>query len=136
MGKPRKQGFSIQSFLFGFSRGSARKQPPLKGDGFAADCHHHHPVAALEMSIPAVEKEPGFPGLIAPVPAFSADGDAFRGGVTCIFGESLWRPLAWPTPSRTDVEGWDSALGGEAQTAALLGPGAREHADPLERARR
>ena len=76
--------------------------------------------------IPAFEKEPRFPGLIAPVPAFSADGDAIRGGVTCIFGESLWRPFAWPTPSRTDIEGWDFALSGEAQTAALLGPGAHE----------
>jgi hypothetical protein len=39
----------------------------------------HHPVAALETSIPAVEKDPRFPGLIAPVPAFSADRDAIRG---------------------------------------------------------
>jgi hypothetical protein len=39
----------------------------------------HHSVVALETSIPAVEKEARFPGLMAPVPAFSADGDAIRG---------------------------------------------------------
>jgi hypothetical protein len=33
----------------------------------------------LETAIPAVEKEPRFPGLIALVPAFSADADAIRG---------------------------------------------------------
>jgi hypothetical protein len=31
---------------------------------------------------------------------------------------------------------WDSALRGKAQAAALLGPGAGQHPDPLERARR
>jgi hypothetical protein len=39
------------------------------------------------------------------MPAFSADGDAIRGNVTRIFGESLWRLFAWPTPSHRDVEG-------------------------------
>ena len=90
----------------------------------------------METSIPAFEKEPPFPGLIQPMPAFSVDGDAIRGGIRRIFGESLRRPFAWPTASRTGFDGWYSALIREAQTAALLGPGAGQHADPLEHARR
>jgi hypothetical protein len=27
------------------------------------------------------------------------------------FSDSLWRPFAWPTPSRIDVEGWDEPAG-------------------------
>src|SRR5215472_3612658 len=65
---------------------------------FESDANRH-PVAALEVSIPAHEKAPRFPGLIQPVAALRTDGDAIW-GLTRIFGERLWRAFARPTPSR------------------------------------